>query len=54
MCGFTGCVSFKEIDEIKLEKSNKHSEKRPDNTSNIKGQEEIFLIYGLIDLNCRS
>ena len=43
MCGFTGCVSFKEIDEIKLEKSNKHSYCRgPDNTSNIKGQEEIF------------
>jgi asparagine synthase (glutamine-hydrolysing) len=43
MCGFTGCISFEKIDEIKLEKSNRHSYCRgPDNTSNIKGFQEIY------------
>ena len=43
MCGFTGSISFDEIDEIKLEKSNQHSQCRgPDNISNINGKEDIY------------
>ena len=43
MCGFTGSISFDEIDEIKLQKSNQHSHCRgPDNISNIKGKEDIY------------
>ena len=43
MCGFTGSISFEEIDQIKLEKSNGHSYCRgPDNTSNTKGFQEIY------------
>lgn len=43
MCGFTGSISFNEIDEIKLQKSNQHSHCRgPDNISNIKGKEDIY------------
>jgi len=43
MCGFTGSISFDEINEIKLQKSNQHSHCRgPDNISNIKGKEDIY------------
>lgn len=43
MCGFTGSISFNEIDEVKLEKSNHHSHCRgPDNISNSKGKEDIY------------
>tara|TARA_B100000900_G_scaffold416277_1_gene450935 strand:- start:11635 stop:13425 length:1791 start_codon:yes stop_codon:yes gene_type:complete len=43
MCGFTGSISFNEIDEVKLEKSNRHSHCRgPDNISNTKGKEDIY------------
>ena len=43
MCGFTGSISFNEIDEVKLEKSNQHSHCRgPDNISNTKGKEDIY------------
>ncbi len=60
MCGFTGTLSFNEIDEVQLEKSNQHSHCRgPDNISNIKGKKDIhynlwFNRLAIVDLSTQA
>ena len=60
MCGFTGSVSFNEIDEIKLEKSNIHSHCRgPDNISNVVGKDDVcynlwFNRLAILDLSTKA
>jgi asparagine synthase (glutamine-hydrolysing) len=60
MCGFTGSISFEDINEVKLKNSNEHSLCRgPDNTSNIKGEGEIdynlwFNRLAIVDLSSKA
>ena len=57
MCGFTGTLSFEDIDNTKLKKSNEHSICRgPDNLSNVIGSEDInydlwFNRLSIVDLS---
>ena len=57
MCGFTGTLSFEDIDNTKLRQSNEHSICRgPDNLSNVIGNEYInydlwFNRLAIVDLS---